>query len=297
MVKLHNSLVDKTIPPGKWWRIAKNICKFSNRSTGNIPIKQRGEILVHPAEKASAFNNYFCSVSRCDVEPELPNVPPLAPCELSDIVVTERDVTDQFLILNNTKPAGPDGLPPKFLKAIFQSLVTPLTLLFNKSLQMGVVPTDWKLANVTAIYKGKGESDDVTNYRPISVTNCFSKILEKIIFKYLYNYIVSYDILTDNQSGFRHKDSTVNQLLIIYDEIISSLDKGKDVRFIFCDVSKAFDRVWHKGLLYKLKKYGIKGNLHGWFTSYLTDRMQRVVVDGCHSGWRAINAGVPQGSV
>ena len=294
---MHNSLVDKTIPPGKWWRVAKSICKFSNRSTSNIPIKLNGEILVHPVEKATAINDYFCSVSRCEIEPDLPDVPPLAPCELSDIVVTEQDVKDQLLILNTIKPAGPDELPPKFLKAIFQSLVKPLTIIFNKSLQSGVVPNDWKLANVSAVYKGKGESDDVTNYRPISVTNCFSKIFEKIIFKYIFNYIADFDILTDNQSGFRNKDSTVNQLLIIYDEIVRNLDKGMDVRFIFCDVSKAFDRVWHKGLLYKLKKYGIKGNLHRWFTSYLTDRRQRVVVDGCHSDWKTVDAGVPQGSV
>ena len=106
-----------------------------------------------------------------ETEHKLPDVPPLAPCELSNIVVTERDVIDHFQILNINKPAGPDKLPPKFRKAIFPSLVTPLTLLFNNSLNLGVVPSDWKLANVSAIYKGKGDQDNVTNYRPISVTN------------------------------------------------------------------------------------------------------------------------------
>lgn len=243
------------------------------------------------------MNNFFSSIASFDTEPELPDVPPLAPCELSDIVVTEQDVIDHFQLLNVNKPAGPDKLPPKFLKAIFPSLVTPLTLLFNKSLQKGILPSDWKLANVSPIYKGKGDQDNVTNYRPISVTNCFSKILEKIIFKYLYNFIHDNNILTDHQSGFRNKDSTINQLLLIYDEIVKNLDKGKDVRFIFCDVSKAFDRVWHKGLLYKLRKYGIKGNLYNWFNSYLTDRKQRVGINGYYSSWNTINAGVPQGSI
>ncbi|CAC5366266.1 unnamed protein product [Mytilus coruscus] len=118
-------------------------------------------------------------VSTFDTEPDLSQVPPLAPCELSDIVVSEQDVIDHFQILNINKPAGPDNLPPKFLKAIFPSLVTPLSLLFNKSLQIGTVPSDWKLADVSANFKGKGEQDNVTNHRPISVTNCFSKILEK----------------------------------------------------------------------------------------------------------------------
>ena len=273
----------------------QTVCKFSNKGSPNTNVN--GEILVHPIEKATAINNFFCSISHFETEPELPEVPPLAPCELSNIVVTEQDVIDHFQILNINKPAGPDKLPPKFLKAIFPSLVTPLTLLFNKSLNLGVVPSDWKLANVSAIYKGKGDQDNVTNYRPISVTNCFSKILEKIIFKHLHNYIHDYDILTDHQSGFRSKDSTINQLLIIYDEIVKYLDKGKDVRFIFCDVSKAFDRVWHKGLLYKLRKYGVKGNLLNWFGSYLTDRKQRVGINGYFSNWNTVRAGVPQGSI
>jgi hypothetical protein len=160
-----------------------------------------------------------------------------------------------------------------------------------------VVPGDWKLTNVSPIYKGKGGSDSVANYRPISVTNCFIKILEKIIFKHLHNYLLRYNILSDDQSGFRHRDSTINQLLVIYDVIMKNLDIGKDVRFIFCDISKAFDRVWHRGLLYKLRKYGIKGNLLTWFGSYLSDRKQRVCMNGYYSTWNSINAGVPQGSI
>ena len=95
---------------------------------------------------------------------------------------------------------------------------------------------DLKSVNVTAIYTGKGDSCDPLNYRPISVTNCFGKNLEKIIFKNLYNYITRNIILSDHQSGFRTKDSTINQLLIIYNTIIKNLDLGKDVRFIFCDI-------------------------------------------------------------
>jgi hypothetical protein len=78
---------------------------------------------------------------------------------------------------------------------------------------------------------------------------------------------------------------------------MKNLDIGKDVRFIFCDISKAFDRVWHRGLLYKLRKYGIKGNLLTWFGSYLSDRKQRVCMNGYYSTWNSINAGVPQGSI
>lgn len=104
-------------------------------------------------------------------------------------------------------------------------------------------------------------------------------------------------ILSKHQSGFIPGDSTVNQLLFIYNEIVSNMDQGKELRFIFCDISKAFDRVWHKGLLHKLQMYGINGNLLLWFDNYLSDRLQRVTTEGYYSQFKVVNAGVPQGSV
>jgi hypothetical protein len=136
------------------------------------------------------------------------------------------------------------------------------------------------------------DSCDPSNYRPISVTNLFGKILEKIIFKNLYNYVTRNRILSDHQSGFRTKYSTINQLLIIYNTIITNLDLGKDVRFIFCNISKAFDRVWHSGLIFKLQKYGICGHVLKWIESFLYDRKQRVNIDGYFSRWKNVNAGV-----
>jgi hypothetical protein len=86
-------------------------------------------------------------------------------------------------------------------------------------------------------------------------------MMEKIIVKHLLNYVLEHHIITEHQSGFQSKDSTVNQHVYIYNTIISNLDIGKDIRFIFCDISKSFDRVWHTGLLYKLRKIGNDGNL------------------------------------
>ena len=103
-------------------------------------------------------------------------------------------------------------------------------------------------------------------------------------------------ILSDHQSWFRTKYSTINQLLIIYNAIIKNLELGKNVRFIFCDISKAFDRVWHSGLIFKLQNYGICGNVLKWIESFLYDRKQRLNIDGYFSRWKAVNAGVLQGS-
>lgn len=164
-------------------------------------------------------------------------------------------------------------------------------------MQCGQLPYIWKRSHVTPVYKNKGTASDITNFRPIALTCVLCKMMEKIIVKHLHNYVLEHHIITEHQSGFQPKDSTVNQLVYIYNTIISNLDIGKDIRFIFCDISKAFDRVWHTGLLYKLRKIGIDGNLLSWVTDYLDDRKQKVVLDGFSSGWEGIDAGVPQGSV
>ena len=121
--------------------------------------------------------------------------------------------------------------------------------------------------------------------------------MERCIHKYLSNYITVNDILTPLQSGFRHGDSTTNQLLHTYHTICEAVDKGKGVRAVFCDISKAFDRVWHKGLLFKLRTIGCSDSIINWFLSYLSNRRQRVVINGQASDWASVLAGVPQGSI
>ncbi len=179
---------------------------------------------------------------------------------------------DQLEILNSTKPSGPDGIAPMILRNISDGLIKPLTYLFNQSLQCGRLPYVWKQSHVTPIYKNKGSASDVSNYRPISLTCVLCKMMEKIIVKYMHNYVFQHDLLTKHQSGFMPRASTVNQLLDIYNTIVSNLDVGKDVRFIFCDISKAFDRVWQVELLYKLKKLGINQKLFNWIADYLDHR-------------------------
>ena len=123
------------------------------------------------------------------------------------------------------------------------------------------------------------------------------KVLEKIVHKHVFNFFRDYNIITSFQSGFIPGDSTVNQLTDIYNTFCKALDEGKEVRAIFCDISKAFDRVWHKGLLFKLNSVGICGSLLSWFTDYLDSRKQRVVLPGVNSNWSSLKSGVPQGSI
>ncbi len=121
--------------------------------------------------------------------------------------------------------------------------------------------------------------------------------MERCIHMHLYKYITDNNILTPLQSGFVKGDSTINQLTYIYNDICKALDDGKEVRAVFCDISKAFDRVWHRGLIIKLSSMGVTDNLLSWFKSYLSDRKQRVVYSNASSEWSNVNAGVPQGSI
>ena len=98
------------------------------------------------------------------------------------------------------------------------------------------------------------------------------------MFKYVLNFFRDHQVITTMQSGFIPGDSTVNQLVDIYNTFCKALDEGKDVRAVFCDISKAFGTVWHKGLLYKLKSVGVSGSLFHWFSDHLANRKQRVVI-------------------
>lgn len=154
----------------------------------------------------------------------------------------------------------------------------------------------WKIAHVLPLYK-KGDSSQMSNYRPVSLLSCVSKIMERIIFKHVYNYFYDNNLFYKYQAGFLPGHSTVYQLIETYDHILKAIDQGQSCCMIFCDLSKAFDRVWHKGLLFKLHTYGITGNLFKWFNSYLVNRKQKVMYREVLSSTKPVNAGVPQGSV
>ena len=132
----------------------------------------------------------------------------------------------------------------------------------------------------------------------MSLLPVFGKIFEKLIFNEIYSLLDREKLLNTNQSGFRPSDSCVNQLLIITHEFFSSFDRkpSLEVRSIFLHISKAFDKVWHKRLLYKLKSFGISINLLNLIRHYLTDRFQRVLINGQRSNWQPALTGVPQRS-
>ena len=152
-------------------------------------------------------------------------------------------------------------------------------VILNYSLNTSTVPSSWKIYNVCLIFKS-GDPSPPSNYRPVSLLNSIEKIFERIIFKHIYNHLKDSSYFTPFQSGFMPVDFTVNQVTGLYNEICKALDDGMEFRAVFFDISKTFDKVWHKGLLFKLKRAGINGKLLSWFSYYLSNRFQRVILSG-----------------
>ena len=140
---------------------------------------------------------------------------------------------------------------------------------------------------------------NINNYRPIFLLPIFGKIFEKIIFNRIYNFLFKEELLNPNQSGFRPSGSCVNQLLAITHELFEAFDCNPplEVTSVFLDISKAFDKVWYKGLLHKLKSMGISGDFYNLLENYLSGKFQRVVLNGQISSWRPVLVGVSQGSI
>jgi hypothetical protein len=283
----------------KWWHILKGVLGQTHDSV-IPPLNVNRDIIVNDKRKAAAFNDYFATASNLDDSkhtlPEMDIDVAVNLNVLDSILITETDVYDQLSALDVTKAYGPDGVPPLLLKEAKGSISKPLAALFNKSLEQCKFPNMWKRANVLPIFK-KGDKGELGNYRPVSLLSTCSKVFERIMFKYIYNHFRDNFLISIWQSGFLPSLSTVMQLTEMYHAFCQAVSDGKEIRVVFLDISKAFDRVWHKGLIWKLHKIGIRGRLLLWIENYLKERYQRVIINGQYSDWTKIIAGVPQGSV
>lgn len=241
------------------------------------------------------FSQYFSSVfnnTQNNANTELEQ--PVSSGNLANISVSIQDVKVKLKLLDGSKGAGPDGIPPKFLKACSTELSLPLSLIFNKSLSQGVFPSIWKTAHVIPIYKS-GNKNLCENYRPISILNSLAKVFESTIYDHFYFHFKS--VISPSQHGFVKNKSTITNLLEYKNYLCNAFAKSEQVDSIYTDFSKAFDKVPHDLLCAKLERYyGIHGNLLRWIQSYLTRRNQVVFIRNSRSSSVTITSGVPQGS-
>jgi len=262
-----------------FWKYVKENTK-SNSGVSSLKNDQ-GNIIVNDAEKAEVLNSFFASVFTNENLDNIPDLPPGSWSEgitLSDILITNLAVENKLKSLDSNKAQGPDQIPARVLKELSRELAFPLTVLFNKSIATGIVPDEWKTAEVTAIFK-KGSRSDPGNYRPVSLTCITGKVLEAIVRDSIVDYFNQYGFYSECQHGFRNKRSCMSQLLQVMERLTLAFDESTPVDVVYLDFRKAFDTVPHERLVLKLEAYGITGRISGWVKSFLSDRSQRVRVN------------------
>ena len=288
---------------GKAWKILNSM---TNRNGNKKCIEriEKGSISVSdPSAIAEEFNNFFTNLGpdlAKQIQPSASNPLEFLKDTYSNSMffqpTTAEEISDIISSLKNSSSAGHDNIPTKLIKICSNELVGVLAHINNESLVEGVFPDSLKIARVIPIHKN-GDTKLVSNYRPISLLSAFSKIAEKIVYTRLEKYLSAHSILHKNQFGFRSKHSTCMALLELIDKLSVSIDSRDVTVGVFIDLAKAFDTVDHRILLAKLQHYGIRGSVHRWFQSYLSNREQYVTIDNHSSAMAEITCGVPQGSV
>ncbi|KAJ8020472.1 RNA-directed DNA polymerase from mobile element jockey [Holothuria leucospilota] len=274
-----------------------NFIKSKRTDTSGIsPLQVHGRLLSTSKDKAKALNNQFCSVFTKEDLNSMPVIDSSPIPVIGDIKISTTGVLKLLTDLKVHKAAGPDNVTARVLKSCAHSIAPIFQKLFQKSVSSGCLPAAWLDANITPIYK-KGERSDPANYRPVSLTSIPCKLLEHIIHRHIMDHFDKFNVLADVQHGFRKGRSCETQLSALVDDIMKILDNRSQADLIIMDFSKAFDTVPHQRLLNKLKHVGIRNNILNWIEKFLTNRYQRVLIDGTSSDKSKVISGVPQGTV
>ena len=276
--------------------------KFT-RQKQKIPMlfDENGSICTKAEEIANLLQKQFCKVfsdpDKTDPNVGLPDPPEiLNPFSDDQLKFTVEDVISAIDEIKTSAAAGPDEIPVQLLKGCKHTLAAPIHMIWTHSIKTGIIPQCYKMSNIAPLHK-KDSKADPANYRPVSLTSHVVKIYERILRKKMVAHLEDNSLLCPNQHGFRSGKSCLTQLLHHLDDILESLMAGTDVDVIYLDFAKAFDKVDHKLLLKKLSHYGFSTSVVKWIKSFLSDRLQKVVIDGKFSLLAAIISGVPQGTV
>ena len=200
--------------------------------------------------------------------------------------------------LDSSKASGPDCIPVVFVKNCEPELSYIVAKLFNNCLKESCFPDCWKVSSVVPVFKNVRERSTAKNYSPVSLLSVVSKVFEKLVNNRILDHLEKCSLFSDFQYGFRSSRSTADLLTDDEsDRIARAFNRSGATQAVALDISKAFDRVWHAGLLHKLKSYGISGEIFGLISSFLSNRRLRVVLDGKSSQEYPVNAGVLQRSI
>jgi hypothetical protein len=277
--------------PRSWWKKTKQFL-YDKQSNPLQHLEQPNA----DQSLADVINDFFISVSA--------HIPPFDKDLLTGLTA-DHNHTDQYIIepseverrlsrINIHKSSGPDGLPNWLLRDFASLLSEPLSAIFNASLREGYLPPIWKSAEVVPVPKTQPPISIQNDLRPISLLPTVAKVFESIVGRWLLSFVEPF--LDNCQFGCRKGRSTLHALVAILHEWMSCLDSGGSVRTVFVDFRKAFDLVDHNVLFTKLLKYQLPNFMLKWFSSYLSNRYQRVRADHHLSSWKELNGAMPQGS-
>ena len=303
--KCYHDTINKLLNTQKnskiYWSLLKNF--LTNKKIPIIPpMFYENRFITDFKEKAQLFNFFS---KQCSLIPNNSSLPPdinyvtdvnYITERLSTVTFPAKDIGKIIQNLELNKAHGHDNISTRMLKIFGDSICVSLKMIFKQALVTGIFPSEWKKENIVPIHK-KGDKQNIKNYRPVSLLPICGKIFERLIFNEMFIYFFANKLISKNQSGFQPGDSCISQLLSITHEIFTSFDNGLEVRSDFLDISKALDKVWLEGLIFKLKQNGISGEFIHILSDFLNNRKQRVVLNCQKLSWINVHAGVPQGSI
>ena len=281
------------------WKTINNVIGRAQKQTLSDQFKRNfGTIITDPTAISNEFNDFFVNVGPNLVSKirstgkhyyDYHSIAHKQSIFMRPIV--EDEISKIINKFDKNKSAGHDGIGNLIVKGVAKEIVHPLTAISNRSLSTGKVPDSLKIAKVIPIHK-KDDKEIFSNYRPVSVLPCFSKILEKCI-----EFIENNNILNAKQFGFRAHHSTYMAIMQLVDKINNAVEKNETTIGVHLDLLKAFDTIDHDILLHKLDYYGFRGIVLDWLRDYLSNKTQYVSYNDNKFDLKTILCGVPQGSI
>ena len=278
---LEKKLTNLLLLAKRYWSIIKTF--YNEKNVPLVPPLLIDNMFVTDIRTKANFSNKFFTEQCTPLKKS--SVLPLNQMLLTQFRLNSLDFNEGkdlkiIRALNIHKPHGHDAISIRMIKICDKSLLKPLIILFGNSTKSSCYSDIWKRSNIIPVHKKNGKQL-VKNYWQISLSPIFGKIFEKIIFNKIYNFLLDEKLLNPNQSGFRPSDSCINQLLAITREIFEASDCNPSVEVIsvFLDILKAFEKVWHEGLLYELESMDISGDLYN-LENYLADIIQSMLLNG-----------------